>query len=80
MRKNFSKFLMNTAMFELSCDPCTAKLFTANRTTASKLLLRKRKLRSENACGVFSVPGSGSRRLRPRLWFIFQRIMLQCAA
>ena len=25
MRKNFSKFLMNTAMFELSCDPCTAK-------------------------------------------------------
>ena len=32
MRKNFSKFLMNTAMFELSCDPCTAKLFTENRT------------------------------------------------
>ena len=31
MRKNFSKFLMNTAMFELSCDPCTAK-FTARRT------------------------------------------------
>ena len=32
MRKNFSKFLMNTAMFELSCDSCTAKLFTAHRT------------------------------------------------
>lgn len=32
MRKNFSKFLMNTAMFELSCDPGTTKLFTANRT------------------------------------------------
>ena len=32
MRKNFSQFLMNTAMFELSCDPCTAKLFTAHRT------------------------------------------------
>ena len=31
MRKNFSKFLMNTAMFELSCDP--AKLFTARRTS-----------------------------------------------
>ena len=45
MRKNFSKFLMNTAMFELSCDPCTAKLFTAAPApTASKLLLRKRKL------------------------------------
>ena len=26
MRKNFSKFLMNTAMFELSCDPGTTKL------------------------------------------------------
>ncbi len=33
MRKNFSKFLMNSAMFELSCDPCTAKLFTASRTS-----------------------------------------------
>lgn len=33
MRKNFSKFLMNTAMFELSCDPCAAKLFTARRTS-----------------------------------------------
>ena len=32
MRKNFSKFLMNTAMLELTCDPSTAKLFTANRT------------------------------------------------
>ena len=32
MRKNFSKFLMNTAMFELSCVPCTAKLFPANGT------------------------------------------------
>ena len=27
MRKNFSKFLMNT------CDPGTAKLFTARRTS-----------------------------------------------
>lgn len=33
MRKNFSKFLMNSAMFELSCDPCTAKLFTSSRTS-----------------------------------------------
>ena len=33
MRKNFSKFLMNPAMFELSCDPGTAKLFTARRTS-----------------------------------------------
>ena len=33
MRKNFSKFLMNSSMFELSCDPCTAKLFTAPRTS-----------------------------------------------
>lgn len=33
MRKNFSKFLMNSAMFELSCDPGTAKLFSAKRTT-----------------------------------------------
>ena len=32
MRKNFSKFL-NTAMFELSCDPGTTKLFTAHRTS-----------------------------------------------
>lgn len=33
MRKNFSKFLMNTALFELSCDPGTTKLFTAHRTS-----------------------------------------------
>ncbi len=31
MRKKFSKFLMNTALFELSCDPGTAKLFSAPR-------------------------------------------------
>ncbi len=34
MRKKFSKFLMNTAMFELSCDPGAAKLFS--RSTARK--------------------------------------------
>ena len=52
MRKNFSKFLMNTAMFELSCDPCTAKPFTA-----SKLLLRKRKLRKRKRLRSFFCSG-----------------------
>ena len=79
MRKNFSKFLMNTAMFELSCDPGTTKLFTARQPQVS-CSSENTNSASENACGVFSVPGSDSRRLRPRLWFIFQRIMLQCAA
>lgn len=32
MRKKFSKFLMNSAMFELSCDPGTAKLFSRSTT------------------------------------------------
>ncbi len=27
MKKNFREFLMSTAMFELSMDPATAKMF-----------------------------------------------------
>ena len=56
MRKNFSKFLMNTAMFELSCDPGTTKLFTAH-PAASKLLLRKHKLRKRKRLRSFFCSG-----------------------
>lgn len=80
MRKNFSKFLMNTAMFEPAIPaPLSCSLQTA--PTASKLLLRKRKLRKRKRLRSFFC--SGQRQppaAPPRLWFIFQRIMLQCAA
>lgn len=33
MKKNFHKFLMGSAMFELANDPGTAKLFNAGRKT-----------------------------------------------
>ncbi len=30
MKKNFSNFLTNMAMFELGCDPGLAKMFRSN--------------------------------------------------
>ncbi len=36
MKKNFSRFLFHTAMFELSCDPMLSKMFRNDKKALSK--------------------------------------------
>ncbi len=36
MKTNFPHFLMNAAMFEMSCDPMISKMFLNNKKTSSR--------------------------------------------
>lgn len=36
MKKNFSRFLFHTAMFELSCDLMVSKMFRNDKILSSK--------------------------------------------